>query len=105
MSDDTKTILDFFFDNVKKLGAKTFLTQPMGGDVVKTFSYQEVLDEAKKVAGYIESKGYPPKSQIAICSKNCAHWLIADIGIMLAGHVSVPVSLECCDEWFSEPID
>uniref|UniRef100_A0A7S4AXW4 AMP-dependent synthetase/ligase domain-containing protein n=1 Tax=Pseudo-nitzschia australis TaxID=44445 RepID=A0A7S4AXW4_9STRA len=93
MSDDTKTIIDYFSDNVKKLGSKTFLTQPMGGGNanIKTFSYQEVLDEAKKVAGYIESLGYPPKSQIAICSKNCAHWVIADLGIMLAGHVSVPV--------------
>lgn len=91
MTDETKTIIDYFLDNVEKLGDKTFMTQPMGGGDVKTFSYNEVLDGAKKVAGYIESKGYPPKSQIAICSKNCAHWVIADLGIWLAGHVSVPV--------------
>lgn len=94
MTDETKTIIDYFLDNVEKLGDKTFMTQPMGGGDVKTFSYNEVLDGAKKVAGYIESKGYPPKSQIAICSKNCAHWVIADLGIWLAGHVSVPVSIE-----------
>lgn len=93
MADDKKTIIDYFMDNVEKLGDKTFMTQPMGGgnDNVKTFSYKEVLDMAKKVAGYIESKGYEPKSQIAICSKNCAYWVIADLGIWLAGHVSVPV--------------
>jgi len=92
-ADETKTIIDYFFENVDKLGDKTFMTQPMGGgnDNVKTFSYKEVLDKAKKVAGYIESLGYPPKSQIAICSKNCAYWFIADLGIWLAGHVSVPV--------------
>ena len=94
MTDETKTIIDYFLDNVEKLGDKTFMTQPMGGgdDNIKTFSYNEVLDGAKKVAGYIESLGYPPKSQIAICSKNCAYWVIADLGIWLAGHVSVPVS-------------
>jgi len=93
MSDDTKTIIDYFLDNVGKYGDRTFLTQPMGGgdDNLKTFSYNETLEEAKKVAGYIETLGYPPKSQIAICSKNCAHWFIADVGIWLAGHVSVPV--------------
>jgi len=93
MTDETKTIIDYFLDNVEKLGDKTFMTQPMGGgdDNIKTFSYNEVLDGAKKVAGYIESLGYPPKSQIAICSKNCAYWVIADLGIWLAGHVSVPV--------------
>jgi len=93
MSDDTKTIIDYFLDNVAKHGDKTFLTQPMGGgdSNVKTFSYNDVLDGAKKVAGYIESLGYPPKSQIAICSKNCAYWVIADLGIWMAGHVSVPI--------------
>jgi len=94
MSDETKTIIDYFLENVSTFGDKTFLTQPLGGgnDNVKTFSYNEVLAEAKKVAGYIESLGYPPKSKIAICSKNCAYWVIADLGIWLADHVSVPVS-------------
>jgi len=93
MAEETKTIIDYFFENVEKYGDKTFMTQPMGGgdDNVKTFSYNQILAEAKKVAGYIESLAYPPKSQIAILSKNCAFWVIADIGIWLAGHVSVPV--------------
>jgi len=91
MSDDSKTIIDYFSDNVKKYGTKTFLTQPMGGGEIKTFSYKDVWDTAMKVAGYIETLGYPPKSHIAICSKNCAHWVMADLGIWLAGHVSVPI--------------
>lgn len=92
-ADETKTVIDYFLENVEKLGDKIFMTQPMGGgnENIKTFSYKEVLNKAKKVAGYIESFGYPPKSQIAICSKNCAYWFIADLGIWLAGHVSVPV--------------
>ena len=93
MSDDTKTIIDYFLANAEKLGDKTWLTQPLGGDEILTFSYNEVVAKAKQVAGYIEAQGYPPKSQIAICSKNCAYWVIADIGIWMAGHVSVPVSL------------
>jgi len=93
MSDDDKTIIDHFLVNVEKFGDKCFMTQPLGGGDanIKTFSYNDVLDEAKKVAGYIESLNYPPKSQIAICSKNCAWWIIADLGIWLSGHVSVPI--------------
>lgn len=91
MSDDTKTVIDYFRDNVEKYGTKTFMTQPMGNGEIKTFSYKDVWDTAMKVAGYIETLGYPPKSQIAICSKNCAHWVMADLGIWLAGHVSVPI--------------
>src|SRR5689334_17365135 len=33
----------------------------------------------------------PPKSKVAILSKNCAHWIMADLAIMAAGHISVPL--------------
>jgi len=88
-----KTFLDYFFDNVEKLGDRVFMTQPMGGgDVnVKTYSFNETLDEAKKMASYIQSLGLPEKCQIAILSKNCAWWIIADLAIMMTGNVSVPI--------------
>src|SRR5690606_2130822 len=35
--------------------------------------------------------GYPKGSHIAIMSKNCAHWIMADMAIWLAGYVSVPL--------------
>ena len=69
-----KTVIDYFEENVTKLGNKRFMTQPMGGGDanVQYFTYEEIYNEAKKMAGYIESLGFEPKSQIAICSKNCA---------------------------------
>jgi len=90
---EEKTILDFFLDNVEKFGDRTFMTQPMGGgdSNIKTYSFNETLDEAKKMAGYIQSLGLPEKSQIAILSKNCAWWVIADLAIMMTGNVSVPI--------------
>jgi long-subunit acyl-CoA synthetase (AMP-forming) len=33
----------------------------------------------------------PQGSHIALISKNCAHWIIADLAIWMAGHVSVPL--------------
>lgn len=86
-----KTILDYFLDNVEKYGDRHFMTQPMGGDDIQRFTFQEVLTEAKKMAAYIESLGLPPKSHIAICSKNCAWWIFADLAIWFSGHVSIPV--------------
>eukprot|EP00934_Nitzschia_sp_Nitz4_P008032 Nitzschia sp. Nitz4//scaffold252_size28738//14325//16184//NITZ4_008097-RA/size28738-augustus-gene-0.5-mRNA-1//1//CDS//3329544269//8022//frame0 len=90
MAED-KTIIDYFLENAEKFGDRRFMTQPMGGDDVKYFTFKEVLVEAKKMAAYIESLRLPPKSQIAICSKNCAWWIIADLAIWFTGHVSVPV--------------
>lgn len=91
--DDSKTIIDYFFDNVEKLGDRCFLTQPMGGDnkTVQQWSFHQVLDESQRMAAYLESLKLPPKSHIAILSKNCSWWVLADLAIIMAGHVSVPV--------------
>jgi long-chain acyl-CoA synthetase len=88
-----KTVIDYFLENVEKHPDKRFMTQPMGGGEDNTlfWTFAETLAEAKKMAGHIEALGLPAKSQIAICSKNCAWWIIADLAIWMAGHVSVPV--------------
>lgn len=33
----------------------------------------------------------PARSHVAILSKNCAHWIISDLAIMLSGNISVPL--------------
>jgi long-chain acyl-CoA synthetase len=43
------------------------------------------------MAAYLQSLDLPPQSKIAIISKNCAHWIMADLAIMMAGHISVPL--------------
>lgn len=91
MSED-KTFLDTWKAHVEAGPDKIFFTQPLGDGVVKTWTRKQVQDEAMKLAGYLSSLDYlTPKSQIAICSKNCAYWVIADLAIWYAGHVSVPV--------------
>jgi long-chain acyl-CoA synthetase len=88
-----KTVIDVFLDNVEKRGDERFITQPMGGGEAnnKYWTFNETLAEAQLMAGYIESLNLSPKSQIAICSKNCAWWVIADLAIWMSGHVSVPI--------------
>lgn len=41
--------------------------------------------------GHLRAFDMPPGSRIALISKNCAHWLMADWAIWMAGHVSVPL--------------
>jgi long-subunit acyl-CoA synthetase (AMP-forming) len=68
-------------------------TQPMGdGDAtIKTWTWAAAIGEARRMAAYLKSLELPERSSIAICSKNCAHWLMADLAIWMAGHVSVPI--------------
>lgn len=56
-----------------------------------TWTYRQAGDEIRRIAGFLSELGFPPHSHIAILSKNCPHWVMADLAIMMAGHVSVPL--------------
>ena len=43
------------------------------------------------IAQGLHSLGMKEKDHIALLSKNCAQWIIADIAIMMAGCVSIPI--------------
>jgi long-chain acyl-CoA synthetase len=83
------TPLQAFLKWEKQTPNNTFLRQPIGGEW-RTYSYREAADEVRKVASYLQ-KNLPAKSNVAVLSKNCAHWLMADLAIMMSGHVSVPI--------------
>jgi len=69
---------------------EVFLRQPIDGKWKET-SWQEAGKEARRMASALMNMGLEPGSHIALLSKNCAHWIIADLAIMMSGHVSVPV--------------
>ncbi len=74
----------------KEIPQSDFLRQPFKGEW-KTWTYQQAGDEISRIASGIKAQNYPPGSKIAILSKNCAHWIMADLAIMMAGCISVPL--------------
>lgn len=69
---------------------KPFLRQPIDGKW-KTWTWRDAGLEIRTLAAALIASDLKPGSHIAILSKNCAHWIIADLAIMMAGHVSVPL--------------
>lgn len=67
------------------------LSQPMGGGRVQDFSWAQVADQVRRMAAHLKAQGWEPGSKVAILSKNCAWWLMSDLAIWMAGHVSVPL--------------
>lgn len=57
----------------------------------RTWTWAQTLGEVRRMAAAIAAKNFPAGSRIAIISKNCAHWVMADLAIMMAGHISVPL--------------
>ena len=67
------------------------LSQPMGGGVVRHFTWAQVADQVRRMAAHLKAQGWEPGSKVAILSKNCAWWLMSDLAIWMAGYVSVPL--------------
>ena len=86
-----KTLLQCVYEHERDRGDRVWLTQPMGGGVLRTFTWKQAVGEARRMASYLRELGFPPGSRIAILSKNCAWWFLSDLAIWMAGHVSVPV--------------
>jgi long-chain acyl-CoA synthetase len=60
-------------------------------DGIKTYTYKDAGKEIRKLANAIKTLNYPEKSKITILSKNCAHWIMSDLAIQMAGHITVPI--------------
>src|SRR3974377_2133884 len=43
------------------------------------------------MGGFLQAQNWDPGSRVAILSRNCAWWIMADMAIWMAGHVSVPI--------------
>ena len=73
-----------------KIPNKIYLQQPING-VYYNWTWKEFGDEVRRVASYIKSLNLPKNTKIAILSKNCAHWIMSDLAIMMSGNISVPL--------------
>lgn len=67
---------------------KVYLRQPQGNQW-HTLSWQQADQQVSAMAAYLAR--FPQGSRIAIYSLNCAHWILADLAILMAGHISVPI--------------
>lgn len=82
--------LEQFLHWEKQFPDRIFLRQPLGGHW-KTWTWKQAGDEARRIAAGLQQLGIVPGDHVAILSKNCAHWIMADLATMMAGTVSIPL--------------
>jgi len=82
--------LEMMYKWEEEKGNEVFLSQPINS-IWHDWTWEEVMLEVRKMAAYIKSLNLEEKSKIAILSKNCAHWIMSDLAVMMSGHVSVPL--------------
>ena len=86
-----KLALQRLYQWEKSTPDKAVFTQPMGGGVVRDWTWQQAAGEVRRMAAHLKSLQLEPGSRIALLAKNSAHWMMADWAIWMAGHVSVPL--------------
>jgi long-chain acyl-CoA synthetase len=67
-----------------------FLTQPNGGRV-RDWTWGQAVEEVRRIAAWLQAQDWEPGSRVCILSRNCAWWIMADLAIWMAGHVTVPI--------------
>lgn len=82
--------LERFLRWEKEYPNRIMLRQPIQGQW-KTWTWREVGEECRRIAAGLQAMNLKKGDPIALLSKNCAHWIMSDIAIMMAGCVSVPI--------------
>lgn len=90
MSAQFPTMLDKFCEFEQSRANKLFLAEPVRGEYQK-FTWQEAGSQVRKMAAALKEMGLGKDDKVAILSKNCAHWILADLAIAMAGCISVPL--------------
>jgi len=77
-------------DWAKHCPDRPFLHQPVNGNL-DVYSWSQCFDISRRLATAFLELGLAPGDKIALLSKNCAEWMLADFAIAMAGMISVPI--------------
>ena len=86
-----KLILDYVYAHEKQYADRVFMTQPVGAGRVVDYTWAQTMDQARRMANHLKSQGFEPGARIAILSKNCAHFFMAELAIWMAGCTTVAI--------------
>jgi len=86
-----RLLLDYVLDHLSRHPDRIYLTQPIGGGKVVDLTWSQVVGEASRMAAHLRSMGIPPGARVAILSKNCAHFIVAELAIWMAGCTTVAI--------------
>jgi long-chain acyl-CoA synthetase len=84
-------LLDYVYGHEASRSNEVYLTQPIGNDQVIDYTWGQTLDQARRMAAHLKSLNLEPGARIAILSKNCAHFFMAELAIWMAGGTTVAI--------------
>lgn len=98
-----KTHIEYYLEWKDKKANDIYLRQPKGNDWIEV-TWSEAYNQSVKIAQHLQNLGIEKGSNIAILSKNCMHWIMADLAIIMGGYVSTPFFPNLSKEEFRDLI-
>lgn len=86
-----KLMLDYVYSHETAHADQIFLTQPTGGGQVVDYTWKQTMDQARRMAAHLKAQNLEPGARVAILSKNCAHFIMAELAIWMAGCTTVAI--------------
>ena len=91
MTSPATSMLECIYQHEKNLADKIFLTQPVGGGKVLDYTWAQTVDQSRRMAAHLKTLGLPHGAKVALLSKNCAHFFMAEMAIWMAGYTTVAI--------------
>jgi long-chain acyl-CoA synthetase len=76
-----------------KFGTRTYVSNKEG-DLWKDYSFLKVRELSYHIASFLKNIGIEKENNIVILSEGRSRWVIAELGIIASGGVSVPLSIK-----------
>ena len=87
------TIIALFERSCEKFSESPYLWEKRDGKYIST-SYREVREKVIDFAGALLSLGMNKGDRAALLSEGCNRWVYAELGVLYAGGVNVPLSIK-----------
>jgi len=84
-------ILEKIYSHEKAYADEVFMTQPVGNGQVIDYTWAQTMDQARRMAAHLQARGLPRAAKVAILSKNCAHFFMAELAVWMAGYTTVAI--------------
>lgn len=98
------TFLHSFYRHEAADPHRPMLRQPFG-QRWEVYTWGEVGQMARRMANHLIRSGMQPGSHVGLISKNCREWVIADLAIMMAQCISVPLFATLNGDQIAEVIE
>lgn len=85
----SRLILDHVYEHERRWRHRVYLTQPLADGTTVDHTWGRVMDEARRMAAHLRARGLGNDDRIALLSRNCAHGIIAELAIWMAGCATV----------------